>query len=186
MIGHRSNDILPPDIARQHQEHDQIVLTERRAIEVEEGHSFCDGYADVPRDQVPDPGTPMLVGGIATGSPTASASRKSCGWRVRTREDILAIVSHDLRTPLGTIQLSATMMLGRLGTDPRWRRHLEMIQRASQRMKALIGDLLDTANIRARRLQLELRPKSPMTSFARRSTFTGRWSRRRASRLRAL
>jgi signal transduction histidine kinase len=73
---------------------------------------------------------------------------------VRTREDVLAVVSHDLRSPLQTVQLSATMLLTQLAPDPRSRRHLEMIQRACVRMEKLIEDLLDTASIREGRLQL--------------------------------
>jgi PAS domain S-box-containing protein len=160
MIGRRTNEILPPDIARQHEEHDQIVLIEQRAIEVEETVPSATDVRTFLSIKFPIPGTPRLVGGIATDITDRKRIEEELRLAVRSREDILAIVSHDLRTPLGTIQLSATMMLGQLGADPRWRRHLEMIQRASQRMETLIDDLLDTANIRARRLQLEVRPEA--------------------------
>jgi PAS domain S-box-containing protein len=159
MIGRRTNEILPPDLARQHEEHDQIVLSEQRASEVEEAVPAATGVRTYLVIKFPIPGTPMLVGGIGTEITDRKRIEEELRLAVRAREDILAIVSHDLRTPLGTIQLSATLMLGQLGADPRWRRHLEMIQRASQRMEALIDDLLDTANIRARRLQLEVRPE---------------------------
>jgi PAS domain S-box-containing protein len=159
VIGRRTSELLPPDIARQHEEHDRIVQTEQRAIEVEEVVPSGTGVRTYLVIKFPIPGTSMLLGAIGTDITDRKRIEEELRLAVRTREDILAIVSHDLRTPLGTIQLSATMMLGQLGTDPRWRRHLEMIQRASQRMEALIDDLLDTANIRARRLQLDLQPE---------------------------
>jgi PAS domain S-box-containing protein len=159
VVGRKSSDLLPPEIARQHEEHDQTVIAEQHAIEVEESAPSPTGLRTYLTIKFPIPGTPMLVGGIATEITDRKRIEEELRQAVRAREDILAIVSHDLRTPVGTVHLGATMMLGQLGADPRWRRHLEMIQRAAQRMEALIDDLLDTANIRARRLQLELQPE---------------------------
>ncbi|HET7373763.1 MAG TPA: HAMP domain-containing sensor histidine kinase, partial [Gemmatimonadaceae bacterium] len=66
---------------------------------------------------------------------------------VRVRDDVLAIVSHDLRNPLGAIDLGATLLLQQVGTDPRARKHLETIRRSTDRMEHLIDDLLDMASI---------------------------------------
>lgn len=71
----------------------------------------------------------------------------------RIREDVLAVVSHDLKNPLGAIHLAATLLLEQ--PDPRYRKHLETIYRAATRMDHLIGDLLDMASIQAGRLALE-------------------------------
>jgi signal transduction histidine kinase len=81
---------------------------------------------------------------------------------VAARDEVLAIVSHDLRNPLGAVQLSATL-LGELGLDERARKHLEMIQRAARSMNHLIDDLLDTARIDAGTLALDVRPE-PVTA----------------------
>jgi PAS domain S-box-containing protein len=77
---------------------------------------------------------------------------------VRVREDVLAIVSHDLRNPLGAIDLSATMMMQR-ATDPRARKQLEIIRRSTTRMEHMITDLLDMASIQAGRLVLDKTPQ---------------------------
>ena len=77
---------------------------------------------------------------------------------VRVREDVLAIVSHDLRNPLGAIDLSASMLMQRTGNDARMRKQLEIIRRSSTRMEHLISDLLDMASIQAGRLSLTLEP----------------------------
>jgi signal transduction histidine kinase len=76
---------------------------------------------------------------------------------VAARDEVLAIVSHDLRNPLSAVQLSARL-LGELGLDERARKHLEMIQRAVRSMGRLIDDLLDAVSIDSGKLALDLRP----------------------------
>lgn len=66
--------------------------------------------------------------------------------RVHVRDEALAMVSHDLRNPLGSILLNASHMLESApATDRRksGRRHLESILRSVNRMTKLVGDLLD-------------------------------------------
>lgn len=67
----------------------------------------------------------------------------------RIREDLVAIVSHDLRNPLSTISMSAEAL--RLVIPPeaatRTAKPLETIVRSAGRMKRLISDLLDVASI---------------------------------------
>ena len=79
----------------------------------------------------------------------------------RSRDDLLAIVSHDLRNPLGVVLTSAALLLrGPLPADKdeRARRQVEAIQRAGNRMNRLIRDLLDFASIEAGELALTRRP----------------------------
>ncbi|MGH7469227.1 MAG: GAF domain-containing protein [Longimicrobiales bacterium] len=68
---------------------------------------------------------------------------------LRTRDEVLAIVSHDLRNPLHTISMSADLLLQVPADDPKRRHHLEVIAQAGQRMKRLIQDLLDVARVEA-------------------------------------
>ena len=76
---------------------------------------------------------------------------------VRGREQILAIVSHDLRNPLGTILLTAGVLSKKVVENER-RRGLPLavgrIKRAAERMLRLIEDLLDFASIEAGRLAI--------------------------------
>jgi signal transduction histidine kinase len=79
---------------------------------------------------------------------------------VRTREEVLAVVSHDLKNPLGAINLSANLLTRAAPEDEtgaRIRRHAETIQRSTQRMERLIRDLLDMASLREGRLSIERR-----------------------------
>jgi signal transduction histidine kinase len=80
---------------------------------------------------------------------------------VRLRDQVLAIVSHDLRNPVGVVKLAAGLVLERVREqgDRRQIRHLQTIQRAAVRMEHLIGDLLDMASIHVGKLKIERRPQ---------------------------
>jgi PAS domain S-box-containing protein len=73
---------------------------------------------------------------------------------LRMREDILAIVSHDLRSPLNNIMLGAGAMAGSSSDHDRSRHH-DIIARAVQTMDRMIGDLLDFSSIEAGHLFVE-------------------------------
>ncbi|MDQ3035767.1 MAG: ATP-binding protein [Myxococcota bacterium] len=69
----------------------------------------------------------------------------------RTRDDLLAVVSHDLRTPLSSIALSAAVLArpGQEGERRRGRKQVDVILRSTARMGRLIDDLLEAATIEA-------------------------------------
>jgi signal transduction histidine kinase len=74
------------------------------------------------------------------------------------REEILSVVSHDLRNPLGAILLGAASLLGvdpGAKHAPRIRTNAERIQRQAERMARLIEDLVDFAGIQAGRLAID-------------------------------
>jgi len=63
----------------------------------------------------------------------------------RTRDDILAVVSHDLRGPLHAISLACEALREEISGDAV--RYLGAIERASQRAERLIADLLEASAI---------------------------------------
>jgi signal transduction histidine kinase len=65
---------------------------------------------------------------------------------VRTRDDLLAAVSHDLKNPLAAITLIGAR-LQRAGTDARTTRTAEMLMRAAHHMDDLIGNLHSLARL---------------------------------------
>jgi PAS domain S-box-containing protein len=69
------------------------------------------------------------------------------------RDEVLGVVAHDLRNPLGAIMLQ-TGRLRRREADPDRRRSLEAIERAARRMNRLIHDLLDVTRVEAGHLAL--------------------------------
>lgn len=81
--------------------------------------------------------------------------------KLTSRDDFMAIVSHDLRSLLGSIALAAEL-LTRVEQSPdalaKVREYAERIQRSSARMNRLVGDLMDLASIQAGKLSLVRTP----------------------------
>ncbi|NOK35548.1 GAF domain-containing sensor histidine kinase [Corallococcus exercitus] len=64
------------------------------------------------------------------------------------REQLMGIVSHDLRNPLNAISLAAATLMRRTDLDDRARRGLRRILDSSDRANRLIRDLLDFTHVR--------------------------------------
>lgn len=64
------------------------------------------------------------------------------------REQLIGIVSHDLRSPLNAITLSAVTLMRRTDLDDRARRGLTRILDSADRANRLIRDLLDFTQVR--------------------------------------
>jgi len=77
----------------------------------------------------------------------------------RAREEILAIVSHDLRNPLASIDLGAVMALESGDLGPKARKPVETIRRSAMRMEHLLRDLLDATSAQAGRFTLDKTPE---------------------------
>jgi K+-sensing histidine kinase KdpD len=82
--------------------------------------------------------------------------RREAELMARARQDVLGIVAHDLRNPLGVVS-STVQMLAELDLAPPDRQKLlDAGKRAVVQMNRLIGDLLDVMRIDAGRLSLEV------------------------------
>ena len=74
----------------------------------------------------------------------------------RAKDEFLATLSHELRSPLGTILTWVTLLKeGRLD-EPRARQGLEAIERSTHLQVKLIGDLLDISSIISGKTRLEM------------------------------
>jgi PAS domain S-box-containing protein len=80
---------------------------------------------------------------------------------VKTREDVLAVVSHDLRNPVTAMGLAAHLLrqFDRIDTI-RLTQLADTIQRAVDRMQILLSDLLDFAKIQSGTFSIETRCES--------------------------
>jgi signal transduction histidine kinase len=81
---------------------------------------------------------------------------------IKAREDILAVVAHDLRNPLNTVMMTCSLLLD--GTLPdgasQLRKRLESIHRNSERMNRQVQDLLDVQRTEGGGLAVDARPES--------------------------
>jgi signal transduction histidine kinase len=76
---------------------------------------------------------------------------------VAQREDLLSMVSHDLRNPLSAVALAARLLGRAIGPEESASRHVEIVVRNVARMERLIADLLTAAKVREGHLVVELR-----------------------------
>lgn len=78
----------------------------------------------------------------------------------KARDDVLAVVAHDLRNPLNTVTMAISLMLENTPVErTQERRQVEIVRRAADRMNRMIQDLLDVKRIESGRLAIDLRPE---------------------------
>jgi signal transduction histidine kinase/CheY-like chemotaxis protein len=77
------------------------------------------------------------------------------------KNNILSIVSHDLRTPLTSILLYARMLADELGTlaEQDQRRFLNIISDECNRLSNLVDDLLEVQRLETGRIKWDMQPK---------------------------
>ena len=74
---------------------------------------------------------------------------------VRLRDDVLAIVAHDLRNPLDRMSASLALLLDETVDTESRARLLEVMERTVTGMNRLVSDLQDAANVDTGRLSLQ-------------------------------
>jgi signal transduction histidine kinase len=86
--------------------------------------------------------------------------REQLKQAVQSRDDVLAIVSHDLRTPLAVVHTTTSMLL-----NPKYsltanqvREQHERIRRNVDLMNRMIGDLMDMVTLRSGKLSISPKP----------------------------
>jgi len=85
----------------------------------------------------------------------------------RARDEVLAIVSHDLQNPIAAISMGASVLRDQPPEDAEGRRQLlRMIVESTDWMRRLIRDLLDVSAIEAGRLSVERQGEAPATIVA--------------------
>ncbi len=83
---------------------------------------------------------------------------------VEARDELIAMLSHDLRNGLGTVSMNCQLLLRPRATDEAlevWQRRLEAVKRATDWMTELAEDLLDQRALELGRLVMD-RPPTPV------------------------
>jgi signal transduction histidine kinase len=93
-------------------------------------------------------------------------AREKAEMLAAARADVLGIVAHDLRNPLGLVSSSASFLLDEEASPEQQRKMLEVTQRAVRQMNRLIGDLLDATRLQAGRLRLDIRDVDVTSLFS--------------------
>lgn len=74
---------------------------------------------------------------------------------IRLRDEVLAIVSHDLRNPLNTLLACASLLSDIPLTPEQTQKQLDIIKRTGRQMNRLLQDLLDVSRIEAGSFHVE-------------------------------
>jgi signal transduction histidine kinase len=108
-----------------------------------------------------DAGAVELLAGFVACEIENAALYASLRSEVRGREDVLSMVSHDLRNPLSAVTMAADVAQRSLEGDLPVRRQLDLIARNANRMDHMIGDLLTAAKLHEGKLTVEPRALDP-------------------------
>ncbi|HSG48280.1 MAG TPA: histidine kinase dimerization/phospho-acceptor domain-containing protein, partial [Longimicrobiales bacterium] len=92
-----------------------------------------------------------IRGGVLTFTDMTEIKAKEDALRraVRVREEVVSVVSHDLRNPLGVVAGAAELLLDLPLEEEERRNQAEVIRRSAERMGRLVDNLLDIARIEA-------------------------------------
>jgi signal transduction histidine kinase len=104
----------------------------------------------------------VLVGTDITGQERAAHERQrlfeEAQRAVADRDHVLAVVSHELRNPLNTVAMAASILRDMVPLPEAGQKSIASIVRAAERMKRMIQDLLDVSVIQGGRLAIDPRP----------------------------
>ena len=96
----------------------------------------------------------LLVGGL--GLTYRNVSKEMA--LAKLKSDFVSNVSHELRTPLSLIRLYAeTLEMGRMVSPDKYQEYYQIIRKESERLTALINNILDFSRIEAGRKEYDFR-----------------------------
>src|SRR5215813_6107881 len=175
--GNTDYDVQPKEIADVLSANEQVVIASETPHQFEERVVTVDGPRDFVAVRFPlrdESGRVYATCGIAidiTARKQAEAEREELLAQeralreeaeklARAKDEFLALVSHELRSPLNAI-LGNVGLLRQSGLDAHMVRAADVIEHSGKAQLQLIEDLLDTARIISGKLRLDLGPVDP-------------------------
>src|SRR5262245_7614825 len=173
--GKTNYELHAKKIADALRDNDQAVIAAEGPVQLEERIIAVDGPHDFISVKCPlrdESGRPYAICGIATDITERKqaeaareellareqAARETAEDLARAKDEFLALVSHELRSPLNAI-LGNAAQLRHGGLDvQKVKQAAEVIERSGRAQAQLIDDLLDTARIISGKLRLDLGP----------------------------
>lgn len=157
-LGKTDFDLFPPTSAEELRRNDQKVLVTADVVETEEVLALADGprcYFAVRFPLRNAAGEVYGVAGVAADITERRSAENEVRQALVRRDQFLAMLSHELRNPLGAI-LTATHVLQGTSTDETIRSEArQVIQRQALQMARLLDDLLDVSRIAQHKIQLQ-------------------------------
>ncbi len=158
----RADEVLAAARAATNHRAAQTTVSPEAVTAVKRERAAADQIVEAERDQADESarrkrlGQDDLLAGEREQTDVAmSRERDRADGMVTTRNDLLGIVSHDLRNMLVVVMSHASLIAIEESHDNHKERvlsHVEAIDRAGARMTRLLGDLLDIASIEAGKL----------------------------------
>jgi PAS domain S-box-containing protein len=181
VIGMLDHEVLPPGVAEMLRGDDLLVLEARAPREMEERLPAQDGthtYLALKFPLIDANGSPYGISCVATDiterqraqeallrEKEAIEREQQLKYAVEARDRFLGIASHELKTPLTSLELQVQSLtrLGRANPevtlrDDRVRAKCDAIVRQVERLTGLINDLLDLGKVASGRLGLMPEP----------------------------
>lgn len=159
-IGKRAHDVFPKEIADVEAEVDRRVMNEKAVVEDEITIQHPDGphtYLSVNFPFTDESGRITGLAGFKTDVTRLKLAEKQAREAVEQRDRFLAMLSHELRNPLGAI-VNAVTVLDRISAeDGHQREAREVILRQSEQMRRLLDDLLEVSRITQNKIQIHQR-----------------------------
>ena len=90
------------------------------------------------------------------------AAREVAEQATRAKDEFLALVSHELRSPLNAMLGWNRLLRSQRGDDPEIAKVTETVERSGKAQLQLIEDLLDSARIITGKMKLEFQPVEPV------------------------
>ena len=151
MIGKTQEDVLPPDEAAQLTAIKRRVLEDGEGVDTEIDFSYGGERRHFRETIEPlrsDMGKIVGVIGAANDITAQQSTRQQLTEELHFREQMMGILGHDLRNPLGTVLMATDMLVRDQTISTAARNHLVRVRRAAGRMQEMIDTLLDFTRAR--------------------------------------